>query len=325
MGVGVGYYNDPSWQSSFNTKDWTVGENPQATGLCPGTYEYTVWDATGCASTIPVLITEGCASDLTVDAGTDVTTYFGISSMQSVTRTVTVSGGTPPYTYSWSLGRPLLCNQEDGNGDESFYGGTCANNTCPDSGSPAETALCSGSETITANLLQPATICVTVSDANGCLGSDCFLVNASDVRCFSGNGTHKVKMCHHTNSNGNPWVEICVDTNAVDAHLEHGDFLGVCDFTKSDAPIVKEALRLHFNLFPNPASGQVTVEFNAEEEYSYTIDISELTGRKLTSLQGKTAHGTNTVNVNLEGILPGIYFVMLTCSGEQEVRKLVIE
>src|SRR3990167_11532611 len=34
-----------------------------------------------------------------------------------------------------------------------------------------------------------------------------------------------VYICHKTQSEENPWVEIEVDENAVDTHLEHGDFL----------------------------------------------------------------------------------------------------
>jgi hypothetical protein len=214
----------------------------------------------------------------------------------------------------------------NGIGDEAFYGGTCVNNTCPESGSPTETASCSGSETITAILLDTTEVFVTVTDANGCTATDSFMVNASDVRCFAGNsGAHKVKMCHHTNSNGNPWVEICVDTNAISSHLEHGDYIGVCDFNKSTDPEVKEDVSLYFNLYPNPATNRVTVEFESNAENSYTIELDDLTGRTLIAYQGKAVMGENTSEIALAGIYRGIYLLKLILDGKQEVKKLVVE
>jgi hypothetical protein len=211
-------------------------------------------------------------------------------------------------------------------GDESFFGGTCSNNTCPASGSPTEITTCTGNAAITAVLLDTTNICVTVTDANGCTASDCFTVNASDVRCFSGNGgSNKIKICHHTNSNGNPWVEICVDTNAVDSHLAHGDYIGFCDFDKSTDPDVKEDVSLHFNLYPNPATNRVTVEFESITENSYMIELEDMMGRRLVAYQGKAIAGENAREIALAGINRGIYLVKVALDGKQEVKKLVIE
>lgn len=39
--------------------------------------------------------------------------------------------------------------------------------------------------------------------------------------------TGKVGICHRTGSEKNPWEFIVVDDNAVDAHRQHGDIIGV--------------------------------------------------------------------------------------------------
>lgn len=40
--------------------------------------------------------------------------------------------------------------------------------------------------------------------------------------------SHRVTICHHTESEQNPTVTIEVDKHAVKAHLKHGDTLGEC-------------------------------------------------------------------------------------------------
>ncbi|MCD6201744.1 MAG: gliding motility-associated C-terminal domain-containing protein [Bacteroidales bacterium] len=73
--------------------------NEDITNLTPGNYSLTVTDAHGCSASLgPVTITEPPALGVTVDAITDVT-CFGDSSGAIQ---VTVTGGTPPYGYSWS-------------------------------------------------------------------------------------------------------------------------------------------------------------------------------------------------------------------------------
>lgn len=41
----------------------------------------------------------------------------------------------------------------------------------------------------------------------------------------------KETICHRTMSEKNPWVEITVSVNALQTHLDHGDFVGQCEST----------------------------------------------------------------------------------------------
>jgi hypothetical protein len=79
---------------------WSPGNltGPSVTGLCPGTYTVTSTDSKGCKSTsTPVTITSPPKLSLSF-SHTNVTCNMGTNGSS----TVTVSGGTPAYTYSWN-------------------------------------------------------------------------------------------------------------------------------------------------------------------------------------------------------------------------------
>ena len=131
---------------------WSDGQvTATATGLGAGTYSVTATDANGCTTSGSVTITEplelhgiGTSTDVTCNGACDGTA------------TVTVTGGTAPFTYSWS-------NQAT---------------------TASVTGLCAGSYT------------VIVTDANNCVATATVLINeptmltstssSTDVSCYDG-------------------------------------------------------------------------------------------------------------------------------------------
>jgi len=109
------------------------GTNATATGLVAGTYSVTVTDSNGCQITRTVVVAEPTVLAVASTSQTDVS-CVGSSDGQA---TVVISGGTAPYTYSWSP-----------------TGGTAA----------------------TASGLIAGTYTVTVIDANGCSLNQTFTI-----------------------------------------------------------------------------------------------------------------------------------------------------
>lgn len=109
------------------TYSWSNGSTSQdLSGLGPGTYSVTVTDASACTATTMVTITEPAV--LTASA---VATNVDCNGNASGSIDLSVSGGTGPFTYSWSNG--------------------------------------AATEDLTG--LTPGTYSVTVTDANGCVVS----------------------------------------------------------------------------------------------------------------------------------------------------------
>ncbi|MDW8850808.1 T9SS type A sorting domain-containing protein [Flavobacterium sp. MMLR14_040] len=177
------------------------GTAATATGLTAGTYTVTVKDANLCQTTQSFTITQPVAILSATTATVGVSCFGGSNGSASVT----VSGGTPGYTYSWTplggttgtiTGRPAgnyTCTITDANGctliknvtintpslfsanavktDVSCNGGTNGTATVSASGgTPGYTYSWSpsGGTAATATGLAAGTYTVTVTDANTC-------------------------------------------------------------------------------------------------------------------------------------------------------------
>jgi hypothetical protein len=285
-----------------------------------------VTDASGNTATCSFTVTVG--STLSVNAGADEQTFFGYSADQTVVRTALASGGTTPYTYAWTLSRPLVCNFVNAAGDETFSAGSCINNSCPTSGSPSVAPLCSGSASVTATLLQDAELCVTVTDAFGCMITDCFLIKAEDARCFAGNSSiQKVNICHKTNSAKNPWVQICIAQPAVAAHLaENGqDYVGVCGARlEENNTMASGSGEVSFAVYPNPTRDQVNVEFVSDALRAYSIAMFDVTGRMVMTTKGNAFQGGNRVSLDSSHLIDGMYLLRLSVGEKTSTVRLVV-
>ncbi len=131
---------------------WSPGAQttPTITGLCTGTYTLDVTDAAGCTDQIIVTITEPGVLVLTTSS-----TNVVCNAQCNGAGTVSVAGGTAPFTYNWSAG-PIV---------------------------PSVINLC------------PGTYSVNVTDINGCTSVDSItiteppqlqqLVSSTDATCNS--------------------------------------------------------------------------------------------------------------------------------------------
>ena len=167
---------------------------------------------------------------------------------------------------------------------------------------------------------------MTVTDANGCTASDDVQVCVIDVVCYAGNsGNEKVEICKIL-PNGNT-ITICVDENAVPAHLAQGDLLGSCDeanscgsqssgmiVTSDEEHSMLSLKESSLELYPNPASEELNVLVDSDlDKNAYTI-VNAL-GQVVDA--GLIENGRITIDVtgfesgiyyfNVEGITPEIF------------------
>ncbi|MBL7774576.1 MAG: carboxypeptidase regulatory-like domain-containing protein, partial [Saprospiraceae bacterium] len=181
---------------AFNWSNGFTGEDPGS--LPAGTYTVTVTDANGCTKTTSATITQPPAISLTVSI-----TNVLCNSASTGALNLTVSGGTPAYTYNWSNGHTgedptglaagtYTVTVTDANGCTKTTSATITQPPALSLGTAVTNVLCNGASTGSINLtvtggtptftylwsngattedvndLAAGIYTVTVTDANGC-------------------------------------------------------------------------------------------------------------------------------------------------------------
>lgn len=79
------------------------------------------------------------------------------------------------------------------------------------------------------------------------------------------------------------------------------------------------------SVYPNPATGIITVRFTASAAQAYTVTIADATGRLLSKRTVSTAEGVNLQSFDVSKYLPGTYFITVQGKTSKEVLKVNIQ
>ncbi len=81
----------------------------------------------------------------------------------------------------------------------------------------------------------------------------------------------------------------------------------------------------NFQLFPNPASDRVSIRFTSVKASPVQLIILTSDGRTNRETTWEAHSGKNTNEIDLAGLLPGIYLVRITSEEVTAIKKLVIQ
>jgi len=333
------------------TYSWSPsgGTNPTATGLSAGTYTVTITDNNGCQITRSTTVNQPIAALTGTISKTDVSCHGGGNG----TATVVASGGTAPYTYSWSpsggtnatatglsagtytvtvtdnnscqITRSIAVNQPAAalagsvsKTDVSCHGGSNGTATVVASGGTAPYTYSwspSGGTNATATGLSAGTYTVTVTDNNSCQITRSITVDQpaaalagsvskTDATCNGGsNGTATVLVSGGTTPYTYSWSPFG-GTNATATGLSAGTYTVTvtdnnnCQITRSitvDQPVAMSLIPSHTDVSCNGGSnGTATVTVSGGVS-PYTYNWSPSGGTSATA-SGLTA-GTYMVTV----------------------------
>ncbi|UPZ14814.1 T9SS type A sorting domain-containing protein [Flavobacterium humidisoli] len=255
-----------------------------ASGLKAGTYAVTITDANSCSTLHPFTITEPPVLAIT-PSQTDVSCNGG----NNGSATVTVSGGTGAYSYSWNT-------------------------------TPVQTAA-------TASGLKAGTYAVTITDANSCSTVQPFTIteppvlaitpSQTDVSCNGGNnGSATVSVTGGTGTYTYAWDTAPSQSTAAATGLSAGTYTvtvkdsNLCIKTQSFTIAEPDAL--------TPSVSQTDVSCNGGSNGSATVSVTGGTGTY--SYQWSPSGGTNAT---ASGLSAGTYTVLIKDSNLCETTASV--
>ncbi|MEO8150644.1 MAG: T9SS type A sorting domain-containing protein [Bacteroidia bacterium] len=289
---------------------WSTGHTTQdrLNVLAAGTYTVTVTDSKGCTGQFSATITQPAVITAT-STSTNVSCFGG----NNGTASVTPSGGTPGYTYSW--------------------------NTVPTKTTAAVTGLKKGTYT-----------CL-ITDSKGCVKSVTIVItepsalsiaiSKTNVTVFGGNnGTATANVVGGTPPYSYSWSTAPVQTNQTATGLIAGTYtVTVTDSkgcTKSaTVTITQPSSRALGNshtgndnysvIYPNPSSGFITLTFNQVIQSKVSIEIYNLTGERVYTKEVKVESNSNSFNLDLSPLAKGVYTVKYQTGDKDWIDKLVIQ
>jgi hypothetical protein len=196
------------------------------------------------------------------------------------------------------------------------YGPSSLTVTANASGSTAPYAYqwSNGQTTQSISVSTAGTYTATITDVKGCTTTASIVIKTLDVRC--GNNSDKVKICH----NGH---EICVASEVVQDHLDHGDYLGSCTTASvalvREGSILEEAASYSVVVYPNPVSELLNIRVSKLESGA-TVLLFNANGAIV--LNQRLTNATQAIS--LKGLTTGLYFVQVR-NGNQQITQKVIK
>jgi hypothetical protein len=295
--VGVGAINlNPIGGSTPYTFSWSNGATTEdIANLTVGTYTATVTDASGCSDVVTFAV-NNIATFSTSGIVTDDSCSLAIGGVD-----LTVTGGSTPYTFSWSNG----ASTEDLSG------------------------LSSGAYTVTITDASGCTDVVTfIVNNNSTFTSSGIITNASCGTCADGGiditatGDAPFTYAWSTGSTledvsgllpGVYYVIITGSTGCSDSLF----FTIIYPNT-----IVELSTNWFINVYPNPTKGEFTVDYNFNGYSNVTFLVSNILGEIVH--QDLITNKTGKIKVDTENMNPGIYFLQLMSENKRQTVKLII-
>ena len=117
--------------------------------------------------------------------------------------------------------------------------------------------------------------------------------------------------------------ETCHDTHISDPHA-YAELLATPGIFKSSSIDEEERFAKALNIYPNPVSSEVNINFTLESDQQVTIEVIDAVGKVSKILVNKLmSAGTITLTADLKDLPGGIYFYRIQTGNERMTKKII--
>jgi hypothetical protein len=287
---------------------WSNGDVTQtADSLAVGQWSVIITDANGCNENAIALVSSVASPVAVIDSsGVTHVSCFGLSDGSA---NVQVTGGTSPYSYSWSNGASTQNLSNVTSGTYIVIVTDAANCDVYASVTITQPDDIVGSTSMTAETLPGATDgTATVGIVSGGTAPYTYLWDdpnsqtTSTATGLAGNTTYTVIV---TDANG------CSKTFSV---FVVGAGVGVNDQSYSNKVTV----------YPNPTYGNITIDLRNTTTDNYTITVSNILGEKVYAIT-TFVNGAFKKDVDLSSFGKGVYLLNISNSSSSVTERIVVE
>ena len=274
---------------------WSNGGNAATiSGLTAGTYTVTVSDANLCTRTVSVTVTQP-ATALALTANSNDISCNGSA---NGTATAIATGGTSPYSYTWS-------NAANGASLNGLAAGTYTVTATDANGCVASTAAVTVTEPSALNI----GITATTPNANG----------VGDVNISVGGGTTPYTYLWSNGATTQDITGVQAGTYTVTVTDGNG-----CTDVSSASIITSVGVtngNISVSVFPNPTDALATLSVVLANSSDVTIEISNVSGQVIRTINDATVVN-NQYTLNTTEWASGVYFVRVTAGKDTATYKL---
>ena len=87
----------------------------------------------------------------------------------------------------------------------------------------------------------------------------------------------------------------------------------------------EQAATFVLTVSPNPATQQTVIQFSTTDQQTYSLDVYNLLGMKVATLDRGMNSGNHTVRYNISNLPSGLYLLKLSVDGKVTTQKLVVQ